>query len=52
MVVGIEVFSLQGELFFSISEFEEESNLMFSMSITSIDEEPLSFITSNIDIIR
>jgi hypothetical protein len=46
------VFSLEGELFFSIFEFEEESNFMVSMRITSIDEEPLSFITLDINHVR
>jgi len=49
VIVGVEVFSLESELFFSVFEFEEEGNFMFVMRITSINEEPLGFITSNIN---
>lgn len=45
------MFGLEGELFFSISEFDEESNFMVSMRITSIDEEPWSFITLDINFV-
>jgi len=51
MIRGIEVFSLEGELFFSVSEFKEERNFMVNMRITSINEEPLSFVTLNINMI-
>jgi hypothetical protein len=43
------MFSLEGELFFSISEFDEERNFVVFMRITSINKEPLSFITLNIN---
>jgi hypothetical protein len=49
MIARFEVFSFKSELFFSVSEFKVESNLMESMRVTSIDEEPLSFITFNIN---
>jgi hypothetical protein len=51
VVVGVEVFGLKFELFFSILEFEEEGYFMVSMGVTGIDEEPLSFITIKINMV-
>jgi hypothetical protein len=49
VISGFEMFGFKGELFFSVLEFEEVLNLMPSMRVTSIDEEPLSFITFDIN---
>jgi hypothetical protein len=49
MISGIEMFGFDGELFFSVGKFEEESNLMESVRITGINPEPLSFVSSNIN---
>jgi len=43
------MFGFKCELFFSFSKFKEESNGMMSMRVTSIDKEPLSFISLNIN---
>jgi hypothetical protein len=51
VVVGVEMFGLNGELFFSISEFEEEGDLMVSMGVTGIDEEPLGFISIDVNMV-
>jgi hypothetical protein len=51
MILGIEMFGFDGELFFFILEFEEEGNLMVSMRVTSIDKEPLGFVSINVNMI-
>jgi hypothetical protein len=49
MISGFEMFGFKGELFFSVLEFEVEDDLMVSMRVTSIDEEPLSFVSLDIN---
>jgi len=51
IVVSIEMSSTYGEMFFSVLEFDEETDFFKSMTIGSIDEEPFSGIIVIINIV-